>query len=334
MFLTKLLRISLYSTIGCLEGWIERNFGSNQFCYWLQRASSNLIWGDALWRCREKGAELFEPEDAMEMRWLELRLSDQQQLVTGFGVEWHVNAHRSLYSALPAWHSGRALNAFGNSVHKSEDATVHIFIAEQFVASDLSALRVRAASARRESGEFQLSYTSCIRTRRNTGFVCKRNANPTHTNAAEQQSQQIGCGSEWITPANIMSDYMLSISKMTGNQSWFDAHQGCRAKGAQLMAAESVEDASWIADQINLRSEAAGIGRNRFFVDLHKWLYRKDGWGSRSGAAFDMSSIRICMMSSEHSSDVHVEVRGVGGRRAGPHVPTGELRLHVSTARG
>ena len=113
--------ITLYdnrASIECPLGWIE----SNKLCYWIQAASSNVIWRDALWKCREKGGELFEPTDAMEMRWLEQLLSNQTQSVTGSGVEWHVNAHRSLYLEHPAWRSGRALDAFGNSVRESDDA--------------------------------------------------------------------------------------------------------------------------------------------------------------------------------------------------------------------
>ena len=286
MFLISILQI--YSTIGCPAGWIERSFESNKFCYWLQTATSNLIWRDAFWKCRERGGELFEPTDSMEMRWLEQRLSDQQQRVTGSGVEWHVNAHRSLYSAHPAWRSGRVLNVFGNSVRESDDAAECTYPSpnnsSRRIALPFECGLLRLDS---ENGEFYLSYTSCIRTRRSTGFVCKLNDNPTHTSAAKPQNQKIGCGSEWITPANIMSEYVLSITKMTGNQNWFDAHQSCRAKGAQLASVESIEDARWIADQIDQRSEAAGIGHNRFFVDLHEWLYRKNGWGSRSGAALE-----------------------------------------------
>ena len=280
----------------CPLGWLEHNFESNKLCYWIQAAASNLIWSDALWKCRERGGELFEPTDAMEMRWLEEQLSGQHKRAISSGVEWHVNAHRSLFSEHPAWRSGIPLNAFGNSVRESDDEAECTYSLPNDISHriplpfDCGLLRLDT-----ESGEFHLSYTSCIRTRRNTGFVCKRSANPTHSNAAKPQNKQIGCGSEWTTPLNMKSEYVYSSTKLTANQSWFEAHQSCRAKGSELLSVESVEEARSIADQIDREerlSGAAVIGRAKFYVDLHQWYYRKDGWASPSGAALEASSVQ------------------------------------------
>ena len=136
MFLTILLRI--YSTIGCSDGWIERNFGSNQFCYWVQRASFEVprkrrrtlragrCDGDA-----QVGAAAKRPATARD-RLQSLVASERtsQPLLGASGVA--------------LWPGSLCVRELRTRIGRRR--RVHIFIAEQFVASDRSALRVRASA--------------------------------------------------------------------------------------------------------------------------------------------------------------------------------------------
>lgn len=64
----------------------------NVTCYLFEL--SNVSLRDALWRCCDRGAELFEPMEVMEMLWVEEELGPKRM---GGGTEWNVYGHSEFY---------------------------------------------------------------------------------------------------------------------------------------------------------------------------------------------------------------------------------------------
>ena len=274
----------------CASGWRERTVQNT--CYWFEPASSNVSWRDALWRCREWGAELFEPVEASEMRWVEEELSPKR--MSG-GSEWHVYGHRDLYGK-DVWHSGEPLDeSFSVGLVRrnwSEEPKCEAFGEEIVFPFECALLHYN------NRRHFELKYSSCRQADRPIGFICKREFTIPPQRSKRLMNVQQGenkCEPEWTHPLQDNTN-VYSISTTEPSLSWYQALRKCRDKGGDLPTIESAAEAHWIRDRVQYQRSLLGESElNRllyFFVNLHEWAYNRNGWGWSSGTQLDSSVLQ------------------------------------------
>ena len=260
----------------CGTGWQNRSDKNGAVvCYWFEwplASRPNVSWRDALWSCRDMGAELFEPADVEEMRWVEEKLMDGMYN----GTEWHVYGHRYLYGN-DAWHSGQLLDgSFDNRLVppnvEREWCFQSIFLYK--VSYECALLR---HSNRRL---FELSFSECLHVERTIGFICRRELRISSQSFLNAPQDLIRCKREWVVYEN------------TQTLSWFEAQQKCNQNGGELPRIESAVEFHSMVEQMLKRSSIT-ISDFYFtkivYLNLHKWLYNSSGWAWSSGKELNIS---------------------------------------------
>ena len=232
-----------------------------------------MSWRRALSKCREFVAELFEPADDTEMRWIGIKLRTING--SGFNSMWHVYGHSDLFGK-HAWHSGRPLNgSFGThlvSRHTSKLPKCNNSRSLMNLSTECSILQLNNL----KQLELTIGYVPCVRVK--FRFICRRELRATSQSVTNFAQEKLVKQVEWISHSNNDSfEYNISNSV----QNWYQALHECHAIGGDLPIIESTEEANWVRDKVLSQAapeEATQINYSGFFVKLHKWAYNSSGW--------------------------------------------------------